>query len=401
MKAYNEAWIWNRAILVQAERWHQRKLLSDAQMERVREQYPVPFRQTNGFIEVGLFLFTLVVILACYLLPVTLLEQALANQYAYSLFNGLSGLMVGVVGQQLINRRLLYRNGIDNAFVVTLTGFLAFCLNQLLPNGLSIAMHCLFTLPLLLAVLWYYGDSLIAFFTLVTLYAFVFDGLLQFAWGKSVMPFAMMGLSGLVYAGISRLIQQRARITYYTDPLQLGQWFALTLLAASGNYFVVRELNGLLLKSSAVRYNADLVPEIDLPWLFWLLTFVIPAVYVWLGFSRKQGPQVSRMLLILGCLGLIAAVMTVHEYKALLPLNVALSLGGGTLIMLAVLGIRYWQQPRYGFTDTPDDEVPDEILLHMAAIATTHVAATVQQAPRQDVRFGGGSFGGGGSEGKY
>ena len=198
MKAYNEQWIYNRTILEQAGRWHRQKLLSDEQMKSVRKTYPVEFRQTNGFLEIGLFLFTTVAILACYLLPASLFMVLSESSAIYGLFNMAAGVVIGLVGNVLINRRLLYRNGIDNAFVVTMAGFLAFGFNQLVPTELSIAAHCFLTLPLLLVILWYYGDTLIAFFVVATFYTGVFNGLLTYAWGKAAMPFVMMVLSLLL-----------------------------------------------------------------------------------------------------------------------------------------------------------------------------------------------------------
>lgn len=360
-------------------------------METVRQAYPVDFRQTNGFIEIGLFLFTTLAILGSYLLVSTFFSTAFSEPRVYGLFNISFGVAVGLVGQRLINARQLYRNGVDNAFVVMLAGFLAFGLNQLLPERLSVARHCLFTLPLLLVILWYYGDTLIAFLTLATFYAFVFDGLLQFGWGKDALPFVLMAVSVLLYGIVRRINQNAADLSYYADPLNLAQWLALIVLAASGNYFVVRTLNGLLIKPIPVD-----APPINLPALFWLLTFLIPVLYVWQGFAKT-----NRMLIILGELGLIAAVMTVYEYTALVPLNVALTLGGLLMIGLAIVGIRYLREPKNGYTDAPDEDSPDEFFLDTQAWVAAQAAAGTGPTPKDDVRFGGGNFGGGGSEGPY
>ena len=402
MRAYNEQWIHNRTILEQAERWYRQRLLSDEQIATVRQAYPVEFRQTNGFIEIGLFLFTAVAILACYLLPASVFSALLTDQKTYGLFNIVFGIGVGIVGQLLINRRLLYRNGIDNAFVVTLTGFLAFGLNQFLPNGLSVATHCLVTLPLLLLLLWYYGDTLIAFFTLATFYAFILDGLLRLGWRKdTVLPFGLLGVSLMLYLGVRQLIRSYPKQIYYTDPLNLVQWISLVMLAANGNYFVVRELNGVLLKPSLIGTSPTTAPEISLPWLFWGLTFLIPTIYLWQGLLKK-----NRMLLILGALGWIAAVMTVHEYAGLVPLNMALALGGLTLIGLAVAGIQYLRpgkpdRSKGGFTDMPDEDSPNEFLNTMGTLTSIQATTGAQPTRQNDVRFGGGSFGGAGSEGTY
>ena len=103
----------------------------------------------------------------------------------------------------------------------------------------------------------------------------------------------------------------------------------------------------------------------------------------------------------LGLLGLIGAAATVHEYAALVPLNVALTLGGGILIGLAVLGIRYVAQPKHGFTDEPDDDSPNEFFTNAATIAIVQATNAAGHEPKDNLRFGEGDFGGGGTEGKY
>jgi hypothetical protein len=396
MKAYNQQWIYNRDILTQSERWHRQGLLSDEQMTAIRKAYPVEFRRTNGFIEIGLFLFTTVAILACYLLPASIFSSMMDSQTAYGVFNIAFGIGVGIVGGFLINRRLLYRNGIDNAFVVTLTGFLAFGLNQFLPDGLSVATHCLFTLPLLLLVLWYYGDTLIAFFSLAAFYTAIFDNLLKVSWGRDALPFVMMGVSLLLYIGARQIIIRTTDQSYYADPLNLVQWLSLIVLAASGNYFVVRELNGLLVDADLRKPMSTEAPQIGLPILFWVLTFAIPIIYLWQGLMKR-----NRILIILGALGLIAAFMTVHEYTALVPLNVALTIGGALLIGVAVAGIRYLSSPKQGFTDSPDDDSPNDLFINAASIAVVQATSTMPHGPKDDLQFGKGDFGGAGSEGRY
>ncbi|QMW03834.1 hypothetical protein [Spirosoma foliorum] len=396
MKAYNEEWICNREILEQAERWHRQKLLSDEQMTAVRKAYPMEFRQTNGFLEIGLFLFTTVAILACYLLPASMFSLFSESSITYGVYNIVFGISIGLIGRLIINQRLLYRNGIDNAFVVTMAGLLAFGFNQFLPDGLSLSIHCFLTLPLLLLILWYYGDTLIAFFTLATFYTAIFDGLIKYSWGKDALPFVMMGVSLALYVVVRQVALRNSRQVYYADPLNLAQWIALIVLAASSNYFVARELNGLLIRPNLFGSRHTEAPEIGLPWLFWFLTFGVPAVYLWQGLVKK-----NRMLIILGILGLIAAVATVHDYTALVPLNVALTMGGLALIGIAVLCIRYLRQLAYGFTDSPDDDSPDEFFINAATIAAVQAAGSTQHAPKDDLRFGGGDFGGAGSEGKY
>ena len=167
MKAYNETWVRNRALVQQTEQWHRQGLLTDVQLRAAQQAFPFNFRQTNGFLEVGLFLFTCVAVMASYMLPASLI-LALLNivsdeRVLYGLFSLVAGVVTWWLGQLIINRQQLYRNGVDNAFVAMLTGFLVFGFGQFLPQNLTLGTYCLLTLPLLLAIVWYYGDTLIGF----------------------------------------------------------------------------------------------------------------------------------------------------------------------------------------------------------------------------------------------
>lgn len=397
MKAYNETYIYNRAVVQQAEQWHRQGLLTDAQRDAARQAFPFNFRETNGFLEIGLFLFTCVAVMASYMLPASLIlvmidSLGVDGKTFYGLFSLVSAVVIWFLGRLVIERQQLYRNGVDNAFVAMLTGFLVFGFGQFLPPNLTLGSYCLLTLPLLLVVIWYYGDTLITFIAVVTFYVFVFDGMLQVSWGKAALPFVMMGTSVGLYA----LTRRFNTSLYYADPLNLVQWIALIVLAESGNYFVVRELNGLLMEPTPGQPAPASAPEIALPGLFWFLTVAIPAFYLYRGFARKD-----RMLLILGGLGLAAAFATIHEYVALIPLNIALTLGGVALISVAVFGIRYLARPKHGFTDNPDPESPDQFFVNLGTAVAMQAATGAQHRPNNDLRFGGGEFGGGGSGGNY
>ena len=399
MKAYNEQGIYNREVVWQVERWFKRGLLTREQMTTVVRDYPVPFRQTNGILEIGLFLFTTIAVIGTFLLLITVVSGSLDERTSFGVFSIVFGVGAGIVGGQLVRRKQLYRNGVDNAFAVLTTGFLTLGLLLFMPESLTIATYCLLALPFLGLALWYYGDTILAFVTLATFYTFVFDEMIQFGGGITALPFVLMIVSAVLYVVVTSFnrrsteLKQIIRLIYYADPLKLVESLSLVMLVASSNYFVVREVNALLLKT-----GHTVSPELALSWLFWLLTFIIPGAFLTRGFLRKD-----RLLINIGGLGLIAAVATLHYYTALVPLNVALTLGGLLLAGLAVAGIRYLQagRSRHGFTDAPDDDVKDGLGINAELLTTIQATAGAQQNPKEGVRFGGGDFGGAGSEGRY
>ncbi|CCH55605.1 hypothetical protein BN8_04874 [Fibrisoma limi BUZ 3] len=391
MRAYNETWIENKNVVSQAERWHRRSLLTDDQLTAVRKAYPVGFQTMNGFLEIGLFIFTIIATGGVFLLFVELLS--IDDSSIFGLYCLLFGIGLAILNNVLIRRRQFYRNGVDNALVMATTALMVGGFNsQFLDDG-SLWQWCLVALPLLAAVVWYYGDTLITFIALAVLYTCLFDLTLEASFGRTLLPFVGMVVSGLLMQA-TRMIRQRA---YYDDAVSLTQWVALAMLLVSVNYYVVRETNWLLIRSTLRRSGVMSPPEIDLPWLFWLLTVGLPIGYLWQGFVRK-----NRMLIILGVLGVAAAVATIRYYVGILPLNVHLTLCGLFLIGIAVGGIRYLRSSRYGFTDVPDEDSPDEFLISSDVITAAQVAAGTSGHDQHDnVKFGGGKFGGGGAGGGY
>ncbi|MCY7357152.1 MAG: hypothetical protein LH609_06715 [Rudanella sp.] len=397
MKAYNPTHIRNRTIRQQADRWQREGLLQTDQLNAIRQAYPVPFRGSNIFAEIGAFIFTGIAVGGAYALIMLFMTGLLDNSVSFGAFNALVSLGLIVLVYTLIRRYNFYRNGPDNVLIVLAASFLLTALNVVLPNDTGLWFRCLLAGPVLLAFAAYYGDVIVTFMAVLAFYAAIFTGLLELSWGRAVLPFVLMGVS----LGLWLLIKQtQTRLTdsnqtYYADALSMAGWLSLIVLATAGNYFVVRELNGLLAEIEPGQLRPAAVPQISLAWLFWLLTFLIPGIYAYIGFTRKD-----RMFVVLGILGFAAATSTVRYYYALLPLSIHITLVGIALIGGSVLVIRYLRQPRFGFTDVPDEESPRQFFLNAETMGIMSVTgATMNRQP--DMKFGGGEFGGGGADGRY
>lgn len=422
MKAYNSDWIYNRAVVLQAERWQRQGLLTNEQLQQTRLQYPVGFRSSNTFIEIGAFIFTNIAVLGGYALLWLLLGNSFVNHYSTALYNVVIGLGVGWLGLLLIRQQNLYRNGVDNALVASAVALVLMGINVALPNELPLYERCLFCLPIMLLVIWFFGDTIITCLALLTLYTAVYDGFLAIGWGRVAMPFMMMGLSGIIYfvchfafivptsgpgrrSGVfSRTSGKMAahpptgrmirNLIYYDDAVTLTQWIALILLAASGNYYIVREWNGLLLDS-----HPAIAPPMAMSWFFWFTTITIPVLYGYVAWRYR-----NRVFLILTGLGIAATIATIRYYIGELPLSVHLTLTGLVVALTATLLIRYLNRPEHkteplGFTDVPDEDSPREFFLNAETLATIQATTSLHQP--EGVKFGGGDFGGGGAKETY
>ncbi|GAA4398671.1 hypothetical protein GCM10023187_09510 [Nibrella viscosa] len=397
MKAYNEAWIYNREITNQAQRWHREGLVNDAQLAAIKETFPVRFRDTSAFVEIGLFLFSIVAASGGYALLGLILSDVLQESFATGLFNILLGIGIGFLVEFLIRKQGMFRNGVDNALIAFMTALLVIGLNVWLPDNTSVWARCLVSLPVLFAVVWYYGDLIVMVGLVSAVYALVFDLLNDTAAAHVIIPFVMMALSaGLYWLALQLDLSLRSqKNVYWSDTLNLAQWMTLSLLLINGNYFFVREVVSFLLKPDLnLRGAFSGAPQIALSWLFWLFTFGIPLLYGYLGTTHR-----NRMFIILACLGTAGAVATAREYIGVLPWSVHLTVSGLLLVLVSIPLIRYLREPRYGFTDVPDEDSPKEFFLDAETIGAIQAASSTQQP--KGFSYGGGDFGGGGAGKEY
>lgn len=401
MNAYNANTLRNRAMLTQTDRWHRVALLNDAQREAIRAAYPSDFRETNFITEVGLFVFTLIVGGGGFLLIGELFEPGERIGW-FLLIYGISA--IGTA-EWLIHQHRYYRNGIDNALVIMGVLFVLYGLfSEFWPNS-TFWQRCVLAGVVLGIAVVRYGDPLLMIGLLAVLYGLVFERLLSTPAGQNAWPFVGMGLSaGLYWLGRVLQAQPKPSAThrpsvsgqsrdtlqiYYADVLTHLEWFTLIAFLVCGNYFVAQGAETFVLFD--LPKVGDTNPLVHR--LFWFTTFGIPLLYGFFGLRNQ-----NRTLLILACFGMAGAVQTVHHYAALLPQSLHWAATGAVLVLVSGVLIRWLRTPKNGFTDAPDDARPD--WMPVAETLTVNQIANAQAQP-PDLRFGEGSTGGGGAEGRY
>ncbi len=389
MKAYNETWVRNKHITEHAARWQRQGLFDEAKMKQIREKFPVGFHESNGFIEIGLFVFSIVAVSGGYFLLATLLSKLFEVDLFYHFFNIGFGTAIGFLAGHLINSRKHYRAGIDNALIIAAVALVIVGVIGLLPNNMPLWQYCFIGLPLVLIGVWYYSDLLLTLVAFGTLTVALFDFMLEFSFGKQLLPFVLMGVSAGLYV-LARLYEDRDELVYWRDNFILLEWLSLSLLLLSCNYYAVRELNYWMMD----RRPAE-APEIAWAGLFWTLTIAVPIALFYLGFRQKERP-----LLIMSAIGWGLALATWRYFHPLFSLEVYLAVNGLSLILVAVFLIRYLRAPRAGFTDRPDEDSPKEFLINAELLASVQ-ATSGHLGSKDGMRFGEGDFGGGGSGDRY
>jgi hypothetical protein len=94
-------------------------------------------------------------------------------------------------------------------------------------------------------------------------------------------------------------------------------------------------------------------------------------------------------------------VFTIRYYYHVMPLEIAMILGGSVMILVAYLLIRYLQQPRQGFTYKEAKKKLAINKLQVEALLINQSFAAPQTPQSTGTNFGGGSGGGAGAGGTY
>lgn len=387
MIAYNNTWLNNLLVRRQADKALQEQCISQQEKEQLYIAYPAGFYTPNGFVRIGLFILTLIIVLFSMGL-VSLLFISAFKEEQYGLLLVVFGMGI-YAGLEWMVTKKHYTSGVDDA----LMWLAAACLI----TGLNITMRLSYQANAIL----FFAVALFLFvrFTSLVMAAVAFLALLAFVLvslsrlgtiAKAITPFVLMGISIVIYFFVGRL-QQRPTYQQYTKGLIAIAVTALVCVYAAVNYFVVRE-------ASVALFDLDLKQgeSIPLAWLFWLCTVAIPLIYIASGVQQK-----NMVLIRTGLVLIIAVVLTVRHYYHFMPLETAMVTGGVFLIGIAWALIKYLEQPRYGFTAREQDDPSFVNRLHIESLVIAQTFSASALPADTGTRFGGGTGGGGGATGEF
>ncbi len=379
MKAYNETWVENLANKLSFIEWFKKGLISQAELEKCNEEVAEDFYDPNWFIKIGLFLFTGIAISFSSGIFLALLGVG-SDNITMGVFLVIFSVLAVIVLEHFIKRNKLYRSGIDNALLYSAIGFLFTGILSFFNFDLIDYLYPLLFLVMLIPALIRYADPLVSFGAFVSVFFFIFLFSNTFSWGKTLLPFIMITLSAAAYF----ISKSQKKIIYYADAQFVIETMALAVFYLSGNYFVVREANALLNNQS---------PSVEIPFsvIFWIFTFLVPFIYLYLGAIKKQ-----RNAIIMGLLGIGFSVFTYRSYYSVMPIEWALTLGGAILIGVSVFCIKYFKTPKFNLSSEAEE------LGKLQKLETILVAQAFQTKTSDDTfKFGGGDAGGAGADGKY
>lgn len=262
---------------------------------------------------------------------------------------------------------------------------------NLLSNALSFLGQSMLVFLLSTYYLLRFGNLLMGCLAFIAFLGIVFYGLIPLGnTAKAVLPFLLMAISVGVY-WLMKKYKNKERLRHYKTCCTFIEALALLVTYVAGNYFVVREVSNSL-------FDLHLKEDESIPagWIFWILTVLIPAVYVFRGIQKRD-----VILLRTGLLLVTAIVFTVRYYYHFMPLESAMTIGGVIMIGFAYGITKYLTPPKHGLTHAePNDPAVGGLLqVESLVVAETFGDTTTDGEKRFD--FGGGTSGGAGASGQY
>jgi hypothetical protein len=388
MIAHDKQLLNDLALLEEANSLQQAGFINKEQKDLIKKQLPDFKRQKNILVRLGFFL------LGSFLYgsicgAISIVGMA-GEEYYFKIccyiFAG-----VGFAGAEFLANQKYYGHGLDDAFI------LGAILNVGLAIGISTdGYELIIAVFMTIAAFGMYRrylhlPSLLVFCLASS--AVLFYGLFEFGpIGKTILPFVAMLFAAGFYFFTKKTIQSLSE-SYYYNGFLLANSFSLILFYLSCNYLVVRELSVMLLEN-------EILPGSDIPfaYFFYAFTLIVPILYLVQALKTKD-----RIMLWISFLAIAFSIYTIRFYYSVLPIEVALTLGGVVLFAIAYFSIKRLKEEESGLTFKPNRINNSNALLNAEALI---VASTFGMKPEakpesSPMEFGGGGFSGGGSDGSF
>lgn len=382
MIAYSKTSLHNLEIVKEAKSWLKQDYISKDQFNAIVAAYPSGFYHPNVIIRILLFIATLVAlggISGIFTLIFNGAEDALSFLFV---FYGVASWLV--MEFLFIKRNQHFKSGVNEAILYhSIAWILA---------GIGIAIDfnehgmLLISLALVAFAAIRYIDLLSTFATILLFGYLLFYEL--FSIGGMVQSFIPL-LFIVVFTPLYFLfhhLKNKPHLSPWAVSLLIGEAVSLAFIYLAGNYFVVRELSISML-------DLYLEPGEDIPFsfVFYVLTVLIPIVYLFVGIKYRD-----IVILRVSLVALAFSVFTFKYYFSLGHPEITLTLAGAALVTAALLLLKYLKVPRHGFTreillkEKWADSNPEAFIISQTLGGNKMVTSDIEVG-------GGGTSGGGGS----
>lgn len=382
MIVFDKELLENTFLLKEAKRLNNQGFIPKAQLDEIKKQLPVLKSHNNILIRIGFY------VLGCLLFSslsgvISLVTISLAESHLWIML--FIHTILGIVGSEFLARENhQYGFGLDDAFILSFQGFFCATIGMAFESpmaafialafiGFVACVRYVHTLSILVSLIGITGAICYAVIELKVV-------------SSAFLPFILLLLALILYF-VYLKVSKSGKFYYYANSMVLLQGFSLLLGYFSMNYLVVRELSEALL-------GLKIAPGEDIPFafLFYGFTFLTPILYIAYSLYNKD-----RLMLIIGFLAFGFSIYTIRFYYHILPIEVALLLGGALLFAAAYLAIRKLKDKETGLTFKAARGSDADILPNLEALIVNSQVDLKPMESQSKMPFGGGGFSGGGA----
>ena len=346
-----------------------------------------------GFLLLGLLLFGSVMLVLAWFVFV----GGNNSQFSSTIYFALASIF-GVFACEIISKQH-YRFGIDDAFIVSTIGCIfgfIFCLMEYnlssnefgvsnFTNGWSGVLSIAFAIVSALFCLRYcnWVSCLLSICAAVCSFYYFCN---SFVFGLKLMPFLML-FFGMGLFFFQHYLQAKNKQYFYLNSLLVVKVMSLALIYFSCNYLVVLQLSETLL--GTVISNGQNIPFAP---FFWVFTFLVPTFYLIWSILKKD-----KVFLYIGFLTLCFSMFTFRSYYSVLPIEIAMTLGGFVVFVCTLFIIKKIKNNDSGITFKPSRNANSGVLVGIEALIVNSQVNVPQTSVENPMEFGGGGFSGGGA----
>lgn len=298
--------------------------------------------------------------------------------------------IIGFVGSNILANQKYNAHGLDDAFNLGALLNLGIAIG-ITTDGYEIVIAFFIAVASFLTYLRYIHLPSALIFCLASS-AVLFYGMFEFgSIGKTILPFVTMLFSAVFYFFTKKKLNNIS-VNYHYKGVLLANSFCLILFYLSCNYLTVRELSVMLLGNK-------IHPGEDIPFafFFYAFTIIVPIVYLAQAIKTKD-----RIMLWISFLAIGFSIYTIRFYYSVLPIEVALTLGGLVLFTLAYLSTKKLKDNESGLTFKPDRINNSNAFLNAEMLIVASQFGLKPETPNESpMEYGGGGFSGGGSGGSF
>lgn len=386
MTAVNKQLLENMLLLKEAKKLQKMGFISNDQFDLAKKELPVPSSQYNLLFRIGFFI--LGSMLYSSISGVITLFTATLTQDNFKI-TSLFFAIIGLAVSEVLAKKNYYRFGLDDAFILGFqASFLGFVWSE--TYNVFFVFMAMFFLGILCVVR--YVNSLSVLISCIGITgALVYSVFEYHTVDKLFLPFILFFLAVGIYLIFLRLIKN-SKYNIYKNALLILQIFSLVLGYFSMNYLVVRELSEKLM-----HIKVNLENDIPFSFLFYVFTFLIPLLFIIYSLKNK-----NRIVLYIGFLTLAFSFFTIRYYYTLVPVEIALILGGFLVYILAYFCIKKLKNKDFGITFKPNTVFHGQNQSNSEALLSNSQIDLKPKIPiHQNMPFGGGGFSGGGATGGF